>query len=354
MSIPRRFYFMNNLYDVTIIGGGPAGLYSAFYSGLRHMKTKIMEYQPELGGKVLLYPEKMIWDVGGQPPILGANFAKQIVQQGLTFDPTVYTNTKVDFIEKNQKGHFVITTQDGVEHYSKSIIMANGGGIINPTRLDVDGSSQFENQNLHYTIPSFKPFHEKTVLISGGGDTAIDWANGLLGIAKKIIVVCRKGDFAAHEANVQKLANHPDATLLNQTSIQKLIGQDQLIKQVELKEPTHETTIDVDHVVIAHGYNQEDSFKLSSDIKLERKDGYFYRGNAYGCTSQQGIFAAGDILSYDGKINLLVGAFQDAVNAVNSAKNYIDPKADQNAIVSSHNERFKEKNKDMIKQILNA
>ncbi|WP_175614686.1 NAD(P)/FAD-dependent oxidoreductase [Piscibacillus halophilus] len=346
---------MSDLYDVTIIGGGPAGLYSAFYSGLRNMKTKIIEYQPELGGKVLLYPEKLIWDVGGQPPILGEKFAKQIVEQGLTFDPCVCTNTKVDFIEKNQEDNFVISTHDGEQHISNSIIMANGGGIINPTRLDIEGSSKYENQNLHYTIPSLKPFYQQKVLISGGGDTAIDWAHELLGIAKEVIVIYRKDNFTAHEANVTKLMNHPDSTLLNNTTIQKLIGDRQSIKQVQLlNEQSNEmSVIDVDHVVVAHGYNQEDSFNLSTDLELERKDGYFYKGNSFGCTSQEGIFAAGDIIAYEGKVHLLVGAFQDAVNAVNSAKSYIDPNATHSAIVSSHNERFKEKNQEIIKDMLN-
>lgn len=345
-----------SLYDVTIIGGGPAGLYSAFYSGLRNMKTKIIEYQPELGGKVLLYPEKMIWDAGGQPPILGEQFAKQIVKQGLTFNPAVHTHTKVDFIDKNEDGHFIISTNHGEQHLSKTIIMANGGGIINPTRLELEGSSKYESQNLHYVIPSLKPFKDKTVLISGGGDTAIDWANDLLGIAREVIVVYRKKAFTAHEANIEKLRAHPNATLMNHSTIQKLVGDGQLVKQVELFNDAKKENqiIDVDHVVVAHGYNQEDSFEMANQLKLERKDGYFYQGNAFGCTSQDGIFAAGDILAYEGKVHLLVGAFQDAVNAVNSAKRYVDPKANPNEIVSSHNERFKTKNKEMIKEMLNS
>lgn len=89
-----------NSYDVIVIGGGPAGLYSAFYSGLRNMKTKLIESQPFLGGKLNLYPEKMIWDAGGQPPILCQDFKQQIIQQGLTFEPTILLNTKVDFIDQ--------------------------------------------------------------------------------------------------------------------------------------------------------------------------------------------------------------------------------------------------------------
>src|SRR5690554_3880025 len=97
-----------DVYDVTIIGGGPAGLFSAFYSGLREMKTKLIEYQPKLGGKIHVYPEKMIWDVGGLTPISGENLIKQLVEQGLTFDPTVVLNEKIEFISQNSDGTFLL------------------------------------------------------------------------------------------------------------------------------------------------------------------------------------------------------------------------------------------------------
>ena len=100
----------NELYDVTIIGGGPAGLYAAFYSGLREMKTKIIEYQPELGGKLHVYPEKMIWDVGGIAPIPGAKLIDQLVEQALTFNPTVVSNEKVEKIDRDHKGIFTLHT----------------------------------------------------------------------------------------------------------------------------------------------------------------------------------------------------------------------------------------------------
>ncbi|KAB2861527.1 MAG: NAD(P)/FAD-dependent oxidoreductase, partial [Exiguobacterium chiriqhucha] len=90
-----------DLYDVTIIGGGPAGLYATFYSGLRGMKTKLIEFQPHLGGKIHVYPEKMIWDVGGVTPTTGARLIKQLVEQGLTFDPTVVLGEKVESMTKD-------------------------------------------------------------------------------------------------------------------------------------------------------------------------------------------------------------------------------------------------------------
>src|SRR5690606_5433951 len=195
------------LFDVTIIGGGPAGLYSAFYSGLREMKTKIIEFQPELGGKIHVYPEKMIWDVGGQPPIQGAKLIDQLVAQGLTFHPKVVLNEKVESIAKNEKGIFEMIGSSGEVHLSKTVIVAVGGGILNPQKLQIEGAERFEVSNLNYTVKSLERFKGKTVLISGGGNSAIDWANELEPIAKQVYVTYRKPELAGHEAQVTQLMN---------------------------------------------------------------------------------------------------------------------------------------------------
>lgn len=159
----------NDIFDVTIVGGGPAGLYAAFYSGLREMKTKIIEYQPNLGGKVHVYPEKMIWDVGGVTPISGAKFIEQMVSQGLTFQPEVVLGEKVVSIQRDSGRHFVLQTSSGQKHFSKTIILAVGSGILKPTKLDVIGAEKFEVTNLQYTVKSLERYKGKTVLISGGG-----------------------------------------------------------------------------------------------------------------------------------------------------------------------------------------
>src|SRR5690625_642386 len=158
-----------DLFDVTIIGGGPAGLYSTFYSGLREMKTKLIEYQPSLGGKINVYPEKLIWDVGGVPPISGKMLMEQLIDQAVGFTPTVVLNEKVEAIYRNDDGIFECLSTSGKRHFSKTVLVAVGGGILNPKRLDIKNAEQFETVNLHYSVSSLRKFKEKTVLISGGG-----------------------------------------------------------------------------------------------------------------------------------------------------------------------------------------
>ncbi|MCM3584822.1 NAD(P)/FAD-dependent oxidoreductase [Mesobacillus maritimus] len=339
-----------DLYDVTIIGGGPAGLYSAFYSGLRNMKTKIIEVQPVLGGKVNLYPEKVLWDVGGLPPMQAQQFVQNLIDQANTFSPTICLNTKVEQIKK-QDERFVLSTDSGEVHYSKTIIVAVGGGILNPIKLEIDGAEKYEMTNLHYTILGLERFRNKRVLVSGGGNGAIDWAVELLAVAKKVVVIYRKDQLTAHESQVEKLKEHGVPIMLN-AEIQSLVSNrnKNAIEQVVISQSGEITSLEVDDVLISHGYNRDVSLTFADEIQPIRKDDYYLVSKGQCKTSVPGIFAAGDIISYDDKVHLLLGTFQDAVLAVNNAKLYIDPQADKCAMVSSHNDKFIEKNKELLKR----
>lgn len=346
---------MSEIFEVTIIGGGPAGLYSAFYSGLREMKTKIIEFQPFLGGKVHVYPEKMIWDVGGLTPMPAEKLIEQLVQQGLTFKPEVVLGEKVTSIQKNADGIFVIDTASGQQHYSKTVILAVGGGILKPTKLQLEGAEKFEVSNLHYTVKSLARFKGKTVLISGGGNAAIDWANELEPIAKKIYLTYRKDMLKGHEAEVSRLMNSSVECLLN-TTIEKLVAADnhEMIEKVVLKSIDDHTTreLEVDEVIINHGFERDSDLLKNSPLNIELKDDFYVKGTPMSESSVEGLYAAGDILHHEGKLHLIAGAFQDAANAVNKAKQYISPDAHAWGMVSSHNELFKEKNKELIHQMI--
>ncbi|HDR6288144.1 MULTISPECIES: NAD(P)/FAD-dependent oxidoreductase [Bacillus cereus group] len=343
------------LFDVTVIGGGPAGLYSAFYSGLREMKTKIIEFQPHLGGKIHVYPEKMIWDVGGLLPVTGDKLIEQLVQQGLTFKPEVVLDTKVESIIRNQDGTFTLKTSTGEEHFSKTVIVATGSGILKPQKLSIEGAERFEVSNLNYTVKSLKRFKGKTVIISGGGNSAVDWANELEPIAKKVYVTYRKEELSGHEAQVKQLMNSSAECFFN-TSITKLIAGDnhEAIEYVELT--NHETGevshFPIDEVIINHGYERDITLLENSELDVAIIDNYYIAGNANSESSVDGLYAAGDILKHEGKLHLIAGAFQDAGNAVNKAKQFIQPDASEYGMVSSHNEVFKKRNRELIKQMM--
>jgi ferredoxin/flavodoxin---NADP+ reductase len=345
----------NELYDVTIIGGGPAGLFSTFYSGLREMKVKVIEYQERLGGKVHVYPEKMIWDIGGMPPVSGEKLIEQMIGQAMTFNPDVVLGEKVISISKMEDAHFVLETGSGEKHFSKTVIIAIGGGILNPQKLELDGAEKYEIANLNYTIKSLKRFKDKTVLISGGGHTAVDWANELEPIAKKVYVTYRRDSFNAHEAQVSQLLNSSVDCFFH-TEITRLAADSNrdAIRQVELKNLlTGEVSlVDVDEVVVNHGFIREKKLLEESDLPIEMANEYYIAGNSYSETSVPGLYAAGDILGYDGKVHLIAGAFQDAVNAVNKAKQFIQPDAAGYGVVSSHNEIFRNRNRSLVAQLI--
>ncbi|KAF0823628.1 NAD(P)/FAD-dependent oxidoreductase [Cytobacillus firmus] len=343
------------VFDVTVIGGGPAGLYSTFYSGLRKMKTKLIEFQPMLGGKIHVYPEKMIWDVGGLTPTPGAKLIEQLVEQGLTFNPTVVLNEKVESIAKNEDGLFVLKGTSGKEHYSRTVIVAVGSGILKPQKLKIEGAERFEVSNLNYTVKSLKHFKDKTVIVSGGGNSAVDWANELEPVAKQVYITCRRDALTGHEAQVSQLMNS-SVICINHTSITKLIagGNHEEIEQVELtnNETGEVSYLQIDEVVINHGYEQDTELLKNSNLNIEMLEDFYIAGNANSETSVEGLYAAGDILKHDGKLQLIAGAFQDAANAVNKAKQYIEPDAAAAAMVSSHNDVFKKRNRELVKQLV--
>lgn len=342
------------VYDVTIIGAGPAGLYSAFYAGLREMKTKIIESQAYLGGKVNIYPEKLIWDVGGLPPVTGEQLIRQLIRQGTTFDPTIVLNEKVLSISRDERG-FALHTNSGAAHYSKTVILAIGAGIIKPVKLQLDGAEKFEVTNLHYTVKSYARFRNRTILISGGGDSALDWASELSDVAKKVYLAYRKDAFKGHEATITKVRKNGVVCLLN-TEIERLIAADDhsFIERVVLRHHGEDAAVEleVDDVIVCHGYEREKELIRDSKVDIRMKDEYCIEGTPLCETSVPGIFAAGDCIQYDGKLYLIAGAFQDAANAVNRAKQFIAPEAASYGMVSSHNDLFKEKNKELKQQML--
>ncbi|MBB3111139.1 thioredoxin reductase (NADPH) [Paenibacillus phyllosphaerae] len=342
------------LFDVTIIGGGPAGLFSAFYSGLREMKTKIIEFQSFLGGKVNVYPEKMIWDVGGMTPIPGQTLIEQLTAQGKTFDPTIVLGEKVTSITKGEDGHFALHSDTGAVHRSRTVILAIGYGILKPIKLELEGAERYEVGNLHYTVKSLARFKDKVVMISGGGHTAIDWANELAPFAKKVYLTYRKEALKGHEAEVSKLMANGINCLLN-TEIERLVAVpgEELIDRVILRNNEDGAVVElqVDEVIVSHGYDRDRELLHNSEVRIEMEGEWNIAGTPMSETNVPGIYAAGDLLSHPGKLHLIAGAFQDAANAVNKAKKFVTPDAEAYGMVSSHNDRFIERNRELKKQL---
>jgi thioredoxin reductase (NADPH) len=334
-----------DVFDLTIIGGGPAGMYAAFYSGMREMKTKIIEAKHELGGFMRTYPEKLIWDVGGIEPVRCEDIIHSLIEQAKTFDPEIVFGQEIVEMEKCEDGIFILTSSTGEKHYTKTIIIATGRGITKIQKLNVEGADRYELNNLHYTVTSLNKFKDKRVLISGGGDSAVDWAIEMAPIAKEVYVVHRRDDFSAFESSVTRMKSV--VTTYVPYTVSSLHGNENKIDQVTLQHvDSNETiSIDVDEILVNHGFERNfGGAILEWGLNCEE---YGVSVTPQMCTSMPGIFGAGDMITHEGKVRLIAGAFNDAILAVNSAKLYIDPTESKMAGVSSHNDRFADKNEEL-------
>ncbi|KTT85569.1 thioredoxin reductase [Mammaliicoccus sciuri] len=341
--------------DVTIIGGGPAGLFASFYSGLRGMSVRIIDFQNKLGGKMHVYPEKVIWDIGALAPKPCYEVIQDLVQQGLHFGPEVCLEEKVIDIKKVEEQHFIIHTEKGHEYHSKSVIIAVGGGIIKPLTLDIEGAERFELSNLNYVVQSIQKFKDKHILISGAGNSALDWACDLSEYAKSVTLCYRKEEISGHE-HMKQLLDKLDISKKSSMVIKQLNSDPNkpVITEVVLEhvDTNEQEIVPVDEVIISHGFDRESELLHNAQTKVNLVNDFFIEGLGNSQTSVPGIFGAGDILKHDAKVHLIASCFNDAANAANLAKSYIDPEAQAGGRVSSHNDIFKEKNKEVIKKYI--
>lgn len=314
----------DKVYDITIIGGGPVGLFTAFYGGMRQASVKIIESLPQLGGQLsALYPEKYIYDVAGFPKVRAQELIDNLKEQANQFEPAVALEESVEKVERLEDGSFRLTTTRNV-HYSKTIIITAGNGAFQPRRLDLEEAPQFEGKNLHYHVDDLNKFAGQKVALFGGGDSAVDWALMLEPIAEQVTLIHRRDKFRAHEHSVERLMNSK-VNIMTPFNPKQLTGDD-VIKQVVLEEVKGDRieTIDVDSVIVNYGFVSSLGPIKEWGLEIEKNNIVV---NSRSETNVEGIYAAGDICTYDGKVKLIASGFGEAPTAVNNAKAYIDPKA---------------------------
>ncbi|WP_379159874.1 NAD(P)/FAD-dependent oxidoreductase [Paenibacillus sp. sgz5001063] len=310
--------------DLLIIGGGPAGMFAAFYGGMRQASVTLIESMPQLGGQLAaLYPEKYIYDVAGFPKVTAQELVDNLSRQMELFQSDIRLEEKVVSLVKQDERHFIITT-DKAEYHSKAVIITAGVGAFEPRRLELPEAARFERANLHYFISDLNAFKGKKVLISGGGDSAVDWALMLEPIAEEVTLIHRRDKFRAHEHSVENLMASK-VNVITPSEITELHGEEFITKVTLSHIKTKETQeLEVDSVIVNFGFVSSlgpiaewgidiDSNSIVVDSRME--------------TSIPGIFAAGDITTYPGKLKLIAVGFGEAPTAVNNAKVYLDPEA---------------------------
>jgi ferredoxin/flavodoxin---NADP+ reductase len=313
------------VYDITIIGGGPVGLFTAFYGGMRQASVKIIESLPQLGGQLsALYPEKYIYDVAGFPKVRAQELINNLKEQMAKFEPTVSLEQSVEKVEKQEDGTFKLTTNKEV-HYTKTVIITAGNGAFQPRRLELESAVQYEKKNLYYFIDDLNQFAGQKVVVFGGGDSAVDWALMLEPIAEKVTIVHRRDKFRAHEHSVENLMNSK-VDVKTPYVPAELIGDVDGIKQVVISSVNGEekVTLDVDAVICNYGFVSSLGPIKEWGLEIEKNS---IKVNSKMETNIPGIYAAGDICTYEGKVKLIACGFGEAPTAVNNAKAFMDPKA---------------------------
>lgn len=316
---------MDKQYDVTIIGGGPAGIFAGFYAGLREASAQLIESLPVLGGQVsALYPEKRILDVAGIPDIQAQHLIDQQLEQFKGFPIDVKTNQTVTNIEPADDG-FVITTSSE-KSYSKSVVIAVGNGSFSPRPLAIDNVKKFEGKSLFYAITDLNHFKGHRVLIAGGGDSALDEALMLQSVAKEVHLVHRRNEFRALEYTVAQVK---DSAIDVQTpyminAIEKT-DNGMLVTVKKMRSDDETETFEVDDVIVSYGFTSDHKTVDGWNLDLAT-DHRLFTVNTQMETSVPGIYAIGDSVTYPGKQALIATAYGEAPIAINSimAKLYPD------------------------------
>lgn len=316
----------DTIYDITIIGGGPTGLFAAFYGGMRQMKVKIIESLPQLGGQLsILYPEKDIYDVAGFPKIKAQKLVDDLTEQAMQFQPTIVLDQAVEQLERLADDSFKLTSSTGEEHYTKTVLITAGVGAFKPRRLELPGSDEYEGNNLYYYVKDMSAFTDKRVMVLGGGDSAVDWALMLEPIAREVTLVHRRTNFRALEHSVEQLFNS-SVNVKTPFEVGELHGSNGKLDHIVLTEVKGERkeTYAVDTLLVNFGFVSSLGPIKDWGLEIERNSIVV---NTKMETNIKGVYAAGDITTYDGKVKLIATGFGEAPTAVNNAKAYIDPKA---------------------------
>ena len=301
-----------NIYDITIIGAGPSGLFAGFYAGMRKNKVQIIDSLEIPGGQLTaLYPEKTIHDVPGYFAVKAETLVTDLVKQTAQFGVPIRLSEKVvDITPTTDQGVYQVTTTKS-SYLTKSVIIATGNGSFAPKPLKTDEPSDFDFSKLGYSVTDKQQFAGKNVAVAGGGDSAIDLALMLSEVAASVSLIHRRDAFRAHESSVDKL-HASDVHVVTPVTIRNISDHQEGLR-IALSD---DRELDVDHLIVQHGFlsNNKDIRAWSVDLEMKRQ--HFMVDSHYQ-TSCENIYAIGDTANYDGKLGLIVEGFKEGPHAVN-------------------------------------
>lgn len=313
-----------NRVDVNIVGGGPVGLFASFYAGLRGMTVRIIDSLPDLGGQLTaLYPEKYIFDMPGFPKVLAKDLAVDMAAQGTQFGAELRLGSTAERLEPDDEG-YTIATSDGLRLPSRTVLVCAGAGAFSPTKLGVEREDEFVGRGLSYGVRDKAALAGKRVVIVGGGDSAFDWAMNLEPIAGPLTLVHRRDQFRAHEDTVRQVMESRVEMKLFYV-VKELHGDGRLSAvTVENTQSKERERLDLDELIVNVGFKSSLGPLLDWGMEIEKNQivvDKLFR------TNLPGVFAVGDVCTFEGKLKLIATGVAEAATAICVAKTLLDPSA---------------------------
>ena len=313
--------------DVVIIGAGPSGLFSVFECGMLGLKCHVIDSLDHIGGQcIALYPEKPIYDIPALPEIMAADLISNLEKQAAPFRPVYHLSQQVTTIS-GKVNYFTITTRKDVAIKAKAIIIAGGTGSFGPQKPPLANLENYEGVSVFYAVRSREKFRDRSVVIAGGGDSAIDWAISLSEVAKKVSLVHRRDKFRGAQASVDKLhalAKQGKIDLVVPYQLEALEGDNNVLKTVIVSDLDHNRkTIDADILLPFFGLST--SLGPLADWGLGLSKNHIEIDQATAKTNLDGIYAVGDMATYPHKVKLILTGFAEAAQAAHSIRHQIFP-----------------------------
>jgi thioredoxin reductase (NADPH) len=317
----------NDVVDVLILGAGPTGLAAAYYAGHRDASVRLIDSIEQLGGQfAAVYPEKHVYDVAGHPKILGRDLVELCAEQGLQYGAKVHLGEEVQTLERlSQNGEelLAVSTSRGNTFAGRALIVTAGHGAFEPRKLGVEGIDEWEGRGLHYFVREKAVFRDATCVIVGGGDSALDWTLGLQDTVRPpIALVHRRDRFRALETSVseaRRLEEEGRVRIMTNSEVRGVRGDGQ-IEAVTIEDVSSGEHVEVecDALITLLGFHSH--LGAIADWGLELEGKRQIKIDPMTCeTSMPGVYAAGDVAGYPGKITLITVGMGEAAIAANNA-----------------------------------
>jgi thioredoxin reductase len=309
--------------DLLIVGAGPVGLFGAYYAGVRTMSTAVLDSLEEPGGQITaMYPEKAIFDVAGFPAIKGRDLVGQLLAQAAPFKPTYLLGHQALGLERasDPAGGFAVTTSTGHRIESRAIVITGGIGTFTPRPLPTGG--EYLNRGLVHFVSDPAAYRDQDIVVVGGGDSALDWALMLEPIGRSVTIVHRRGEFRGHQHSVE-LLQRSSVRIVTEAQVSAVRGEPDVAEiEVTVKGQDEPVRLPCDKLIAALGFTANLGPLMEWGLKIEKRQILI---DTAGATSVPGVYAAGDIVDYTGKVKLIATGFGEVATAVNNAFAYLNP-----------------------------